>query len=186
MFTLSWIAVPPLTVAACGSTIASYLVASRPEYAFDILIASYVMLGLGACPAFSILVLYLQRLTLHHLPDKEVIVSTFLPLGPCGQSGFAAIQLGKVALQLFPVMAQLHPDSLAWQIMGPLGGSFYAAGLIFGLAMLGWGLWFAFLALTSIGTHYFKKSDEPHSARAVFHLGFWSTTVGAFPALRQI
>lgn len=46
-----------------------------------ILVTSYVMNGLGFLLAFMVLVLYLQRLAIHHVPGREIIVSTFLPLG---------------------------------------------------------------------------------------------------------
>jgi hypothetical protein len=40
-----------------------------------------------------VMVIYLQRLTLHKLPSKAVIVSVFLPLGPLGQGGYGYVCL---------------------------------------------------------------------------------------------
>lgn len=51
------------------------------------------MAGIGTLTASMVLVLYFQRLALHHIPGREVVVSTFLPLGPCGQGGYAILQL---------------------------------------------------------------------------------------------
>lgn len=66
---------------------------SRLDYALTVLIASYVMNGVGLLIACGLMVIYFQRLAFHHLPPRELIVSTFLPLGPCGQGGFALIEL---------------------------------------------------------------------------------------------
>lgn len=66
---------------------------SRLDSALTVLISSYVMNGVGLLIACGLMVLYFQRLTFHHLPPRELIVSTFLPLGPCGQGGFALIEL---------------------------------------------------------------------------------------------
>ena len=41
-------------------------------YAFTILLTSYIMGGIGVLLAFLIMVLYFQRLVLHHQPAKEV------------------------------------------------------------------------------------------------------------------
>lgn len=72
----------------------------RLDYAFTILIASYVMNGVGLLIACGLMVIYFQRLAVHHLPPRELIVSTFLPLGPCGQGGFALIELVSGCLAL--------------------------------------------------------------------------------------
>jgi tellurite resistance protein TehA-like permease len=78
-------------------------------------------------------------------------------------------------------MAQRHPNSTAWQALGPLGGSFYGVGIVFGLIMFGYGFWFAFLAVAAMCSHYLKRSDKDSTpARAVFHLGFWATTVSSY------
>ena len=77
--TAAWLLpiVPPITVAATGSTIASLLTPTQPDYALTIWIASYFMAGVGCLLAAMVLVLYFQRLALHHMPGREVVVTTF-------------------------------------------------------------------------------------------------------------
>ena len=87
------LAVPPITIAASGATISNLLIPTHPEYALTIWIASYIMNGIGCLLAAFVLVLYFQRLSLHHIPGREVVVTIFLPLGPCGQGGYALLQL---------------------------------------------------------------------------------------------
>ena len=66
-----------------GSKVAGVL--PNPEEALGVLLASYVLWGMATPMALLILVMYYQRLALHKLPPREVIVSCFLPLGPLGQ-----------------------------------------------------------------------------------------------------
>lgn len=86
--------VPPITIAAVGSSLSRMLTnQGRLDYALTIMIASYIMDGVGLLLACGLMIIYFQRLALHKLPPRELIVSTFLPLGPCGQGGFALIEL---------------------------------------------------------------------------------------------
>jgi tellurite resistance protein TehA-like permease len=102
-------AVPLITEAAVGSTLCKLLLAqNRHTYCLTLLIASYLCAGIGMLLAAAVIVLYLQRLLLHHLPPREVIVSSWLPVGPIGQGGFAIIELvsGRGAFRLL----LLHPS----------------------------------------------------------------------------
>ena len=52
--------------------------------------------------SFFVLALYFHRLAVHSLPNAEVIVSAFLPLGPLGQGAFGIMQLAAVGRSVFP------------------------------------------------------------------------------------
>lgn len=68
-------------MAAAGATFAKLLIADdRLEYALTVLLASYVMNGVGTLIAMGLMVIYFQRLAVFHLPPREVIVSTFRKL----------------------------------------------------------------------------------------------------------
>jgi hypothetical protein len=69
-------------MAAAGSGIVKYLtLEGYYNYAYVILLISYNSLGVGLLLAFMVLVWYVKRLAIWKIPGKEVIVSTFLPLG---------------------------------------------------------------------------------------------------------
>lgn len=94
--TAAWLLpiVPLITAASVGSTMCKLLLAQdRISYCMTILIGSYLCAGIGMLLAMAIIVLYFQRLVLHHLPPREVIVSSWLPVGPIGQGGYALIEL---------------------------------------------------------------------------------------------
>ena len=108
--------------------------------------------------ALFAMVIYFQRLTVHALPPREVIVSVFLPLGPLGQGSFAIMQLGKEALRIFEATGTIPHAPMAGQI-------FYTAGILIALVMWGFGLVWLFFAFASI-----SRSRFP------FNLGWWGFT----------
>lgn len=118
-----------------GSTIAYLLIPVNPSYSLTILLASYTLLGIGLLLAIIVLVAYFLRLAVHHLPPRELIISTFLPLGPCGQGGFAIVQLGRVARDLFPVLRESADGGEAVQTMQGAGEAMYGTGLVWGFLL---------------------------------------------------
>lgn len=133
---------------------------SDPDYALTILIASYYYNGIGLLVALMILVMYLQRLAIHHFPAREIIISTcpsmltrpiltstVLPLGPCGQGGYALVKGGDVARQLFPILAARDPTNERMAILAELGNAFYASGIVIGLLLFGLAFFFTVLAV---------------------------------------
>ena len=123
-----------IVAAGAGSEVASVM--PDPQLALGVIIASYVLWGMATPMAFTVLVIYYQRLALHKMPPREVIVSAFLPLGPLGFGGFTILNLGKRAAEVFPQTGTLDP--LAGRIA-------YVLGFFVALIMWGWGLlWFSF------------------------------------------
>jgi tellurite resistance protein TehA-like permease len=147
-----------IVAAGAGSEVAAIM--PEPQLALGVIIASYVLWGMATPMALSVLVIYYQRLALHKMPPREVIVSAFLPLGPLGFGGFTILNLGKRAAEVFPQTATLDP--LAGRIAYVLG--FFAA-----LIMWGWGLlWFSF-ALAALWKTA-KDQGVP------FNMGWWGFT----------
>ncbi|KIM99190.1 hypothetical protein OIDMADRAFT_201827 [Oidiodendron maius Zn] len=157
--TAAWLLpiVAPIVAAASGGVVAESL--PNPQHVLWTVIVSYVLWGTGVPLAMVVLVVYFQRLTMHKLPPREVIVSVFLPLGPLGQGGFALMQLGKVALTTFPVTDTLVVPS------GHAGEILYVVGWMMALIMWGFGLVWLFFALASI-----TRSRFP------FNMGWWGFT----------
>lgn len=75
-----------IVAASSGAIVAEIL--PNAQHALWTIIASYALWGIGVPLALMVMVIYLQRLTLHSLPPKTVMVSVFLPLGPLGQGGY--------------------------------------------------------------------------------------------------
>lgn len=149
--------VAPIVAATSGGIIAESL--PNPQHALWTIIVSYILWGTGVPLAMTVIVIYFQRLTIYNLPPREVIVSVFLPLGPLGQGGFCIMQLGKVALEVFPKTHTLTTAN------GHAGEILYVIGWLMSLIMWGFGLVWLFFALASI-----SRSRFP------FNMGWWGFT----------
>lgn len=86
-----------IVAAGTGSEVAEVL--QNNERALGTLIACYVLWGMGTPLAMAVLVVYYQRLAVHKIPPREVIVSSFLPLGPLGFGGYG---YGSLLILLHP------------------------------------------------------------------------------------
>ncbi|KAF2193410.1 sulfite transporter Ssu2 [Zopfia rhizophila CBS 207.26] len=146
-----------IVAAGAGAEIAKVL--PDPENALGTLIASYVMWGMSTPLAMTVLVMYYTRLALHKLPPREIVVSSFLPLGPLGMGGYAIMYLGSVARTVFPRTQFVHNLHIA-------GDIFYILGVFIALIMWGFGLIWLCFALASI----YKSRPFP------FNMGWWGFT----------
>jgi tellurite resistance protein TehA-like permease len=149
--------VSTVVAAASGGLVASVL--PDPHHALITILVSYVLWGTGVPLAVVVISVYFQRLTIHNLPPREVIVSVFLPLGPLGQGGYGIMQLGKVAMATFSKTHTLK-DAGAYS-----GDILYVVGLLIALIMWGFGLVWLFFALASISRGKFP-----------FNIGWWGFT----------
>jgi tellurite resistance protein TehA-like permease len=157
--TATWLLpiVATIVAAASGGIVAEVL--PNPQHALWTLIISYILWGTGVPLAMAILVIYFQRLTIYHLPPREVIVSVFLPIGPLGQGGFGIMQLGKVAMEIFPKTGTLQSS------VTNSGDILYVMGWLTAAIMWGFGLVWLFFAGASI-----TRSKFP------FNMGWWGFT----------
>ncbi|KAJ4362426.1 Plasma membrane sulfite pump involved in sulfite metabolism [Neocucurbitaria cava] len=149
-----------VVAAASGAVVASIL--PDPDHALITIITSYILWGMGVPLALVVMAMYFHRLAIYKLPPQEVIVSVFLPLGPMGQGGYAAMQLRIQASRVFPETKVLHP--MAGEIL-------YVLGWITAMVLWGFGLVWGFFAVASI-----SRSKFP------FNMGWWGFTfpIGVF------
>lgn len=157
--TAAWLLpiVSTIVAAATGGIVAQVI--PHPHLALITVITSYVLWGTGVPLAMCVLVIYFLRLTMYSHPPRAAVVSTFLPLGPLGQGGFGIMQLGKVAMQVFPqtqtIPAAIHPGEIL-----------YILGFFVALIMWGFGLvWLTFAVSTIIRARSFP-----------FNMGWWGFT----------
>ncbi|KAJ5481268.1 Tetratricopeptide-like helical [Penicillium sp. IBT 31633x] len=144
-----------IVAAGAGAKVASIL--PNKQHAMGTLLVSFILWGMGTPLAIVVLVIYYQRLAVHKLPPREMIVSCFLPLGPLGFGGFGILYIGKVARALFE-------DS---HFLDPIAGSVaYVLGVFTSLLMWSFGLiWLVFALATVL-----------HSPPFPFNMGWWGFT----------
>ncbi|KAI1908299.1 Plasma membrane sulfite pump involved in sulfite metabolism [Ophidiomyces ophidiicola] len=143
-----------IVAAAAGSVVANSL--PNLQMAVWTLISSYILWGMGMCLAMMILTVYFQRLAMHKIPPKSVIVSVCLPLGPMGQGAYAILNLGVGAKRIFPITKTLDPSS---------GVLLESIGFVTALALWGFGLVWLFVAVVSL----------IRSKRFPFTIGWWGS-----------
>jgi tellurite resistance protein TehA-like permease len=130
-----------IVASGTGTGVAAALV--DPNRALGTIIACYVLWGMATPLALTVLVIYYQRLALHKLPPREIIVSSFLPLGPLGMGGYAIMRCGAVARTVFPRVEFFHNLEVAGDIV-------FIVGVFVALIMWGFGLCWLVFALASI------------------------------------
>jgi len=127
------------------------------QHALAILIMGYVLWGISVLPAFAILTILMLRLALHQLPEKEVAISSWLCLGPIGTGALALLLLGQQAPRILNAVGL---EELATIVP--------AIGVIGGLVLLGFGLWWFGIAVLTTVRH--ARTGIP------FNLGWWGLT----------
>ncbi|CAE6403248.1 unnamed protein product [Rhizoctonia solani] len=152
-------AVTPIVPATTGALLARTILPFSSSHATITLFVASVLLFLGLGLTFMILPLYMLRLITEGLPSPTMIVSKFLPVGPCGQGGMAFVVIGQVFAEMSqqatgsnPLLAEPQP----WIILGVLGGFF----------LWTFGIWWILLSLLAIYETF--KSQRPN-----FGVGFW-------------
>ncbi|KAJ5577363.1 hypothetical protein N7535_004289 [Penicillium sp. DV-2018c] len=144
-----------IVAAGAGAEIANIL--PNKQHALGTLLVSFILWGMSTPLAIVILVIYYQRLAVHKLPPREVIVSCFLPLGPLGFGGVGIIYVGKVARVLLQDIPFLDPIA---------GNMAYVLGVFTSLLMWSFGLiWLVFALATIL-----------YSSPFPFNMGWWGFT----------
>lgn len=148
-----------IVAAGAGAKVVEPLIEHDPERALGTLITAYVLWGMATPLAMTVLVMYYQRLCLHKLPPREVVVSSFLPLGPLGMGGYTIMYCGKVARDVFP---RVH----FFQNLSVAGDIAWILGIFIALIMWGFGICWLIFALATI----WNARPFP------FNMGWWGFT----------
>lgn len=144
-----------MVASGTGAVVSTALLNS--QLALGTVLASYILMGISLPMSFIATTIYTQRLLLHKLPPRAVIVSVFMPVGPPCMGGIAAIVLGETARHVFPKTEVIHP--LAGEV-------FYCLGLLWALTLWGFAcVWLGFAVFT-VG--YLRRFE--------FNLGWWAFT----------
>lgn len=141
--------------AASGGLLAPHL--TDPVMQFHVLITSYVLWAFSVPVAFSILTILMLRMALHKLPHENMAASSWLALGPIGTGALGMLLLGADSPAIFAVNGFARIGEIAEGL-----------GLISGIALWGFGLWWILMALL-ITIRYFR-------AGIPFNLGWWGFT----------
>ncbi|CAI8931993.1 C4-dicarboxylate transporter/malic acid transport protein [Pseudomonas chlororaphis] len=141
--------------AASGGLLAPHLVDAHSQLVM--LVTSYVLWAFSLPVAFSILTILLLRMALHKLPHESMAASSWLALGPIGTGALGMLLLGADAPAIFVANG-----------MAGVGEIAEGLGLVAGITLWGFGLWWMLTAL--LITLRYLRDGIP------FNLGWWGFT----------
>lgn len=141
--------------AASGGLLAPHLVDAHSQLV--VLVTSYVLWAFSLPVAFSILTILLLRMALHKLPHENMAASSWLALGPIGTGALGMLVLGGDAPLIFAANG-----------MPGVGEIAAGLGLVAGITLWGFGLWWMLMALLITGRYL--RAGIP------FNLGWWGFT----------
>ncbi|PYB90247.1 C4-dicarboxylate ABC transporter [Pseudomonas koreensis] len=141
--------------AASGGLLAPHLTDAHGQLV--VLTTSYVLWAFSLPVAFSILTILLLRMALHKLPHENMAASSWLALGPIGTGALGMLLLGGEAPAIFAANGLPGVGEIAAGL-----------GLVAGITLWGFGLWWMLMALL-ITVRYLRDGIP-------FNLGWWGFT----------
>jgi len=156
----------PIVASEVAASAGGLLVSHYSGFTAEIMLfISYVLWGLSVPLAMSVLVILFLRLVTHKLPHKDMAVTSWLTLGPLGTGTLSLLLLGSASKTVL-----MHTE------LSYLSNYLQAFGLIIGLLIWGYGLWW--YAMSWVITLKFFKEGLP------FSMGWWAFTfpVGVYTA----
>jgi tellurite resistance protein TehA-like permease len=151
-----------IVASSVGGELAKALHAHSVTCALTTIAFTIFILSIGLGLALMILTIYFARLVVHGFPQGLSIISSFMPLGPCGQAGFSVLIIGQFMKETLPV-----PGSRS-----PFLGSAQAGEVVFILCVcISFILWtFAtmWLVYALLGIQHILRKT-----RISFELAFW-------------
>jgi C4-dicarboxylate transporter/malic acid transport protein len=141
--------------AASGGLLAPHLADAHAQLV--VLVTSYVLWAFSLPVAFSILTILLLRMALHKLPHENMAASSWLALGPIGTGALGMLLLGADAPAIFAANG-----------MAGVGEIAAGLGLVAGITLWGFGLWWMLMAV--LITLRYLRAGIP------FNLGWWGFT----------
>jgi C4-dicarboxylate transporter/malic acid transport protein len=141
--------------AASGGLLAPHLADAHAQLVM--LVTSYVLWAFSVPVAFSMLTILLLRMALHKLPHESMAASSWLALGPIGTGALGMLLLGADAPAIFAANGFTGVGDVAAGL-----------GLVAGITLWGFGLWWMLTAL--LITLRYLRAGIP------FNLGWWGFT----------
>lgn len=141
--------------ATSGGLLAPHLTDAHGQ--LIVLTTSYVLWAFSLPVAFSILTILLLRMALHKLPHENMAASSWLALGPIGTGALGMLLLGGEAPAIFAANGLPGVGEIASGL-----------GLVAGITLWGFGLWWMLMALL-ITVRYLRDGIP-------FNLGWWGFT----------
>lgn len=154
--------------AASGAIVSDVLPVSAAKIT---IVVSYLILGAGMGTTVLIMTLYYARLIFHKVPNAKLIVSVFLPLGPCAQGAYAFMHLATSIQKLGKDAGQslVGGDVLSQEDAHIMNLGIVGVSLLSGLFLWGFAFFWLILAIA-------MWIDVWWVAKIKFNLSWWGCT----------
>ena len=146
--------IAPEVAASSAGLVAAHL---DPAIAHRFVIAGYLLWGISLPLAFGIIIIFIQRMIFHKLPEKSLGATIWLPLGPIAMGAYGLMTLGVAGGR---IVASSH--------LFPWLNSLNSVGMIGAVILLGFASWILLIALF-ITLHYVRNGLP-------YNMTFWSFT----------
>jgi C4-dicarboxylate transporter/malic acid transport protein len=141
--------------AVSGGLLAPHLTDTHQQ--LTVLITSYALWACSVPLAMSILAILILRMAIHKLPHASMAASSWLALGPIGTGALGLLVLGAAAPAIFTANG-----------LGDYGAAARGIGLVGGVLLWGYGLWWVAMAVLITGRYL--RQGLP------FNIGWWGYT----------
>ena len=141
--------------AASAGLLAPHLADAHRQ--LEVLVAGYVLWAFSVPLAMSILVILVLRMAVHKLPHAGMAASSWLALGPIGTGALGLLVLGAASPAIFAANG-----------LADYGPAARGVGLVGGLLLWAYGLWWA--AMAGLITLRYLREGLP------FNIGWWGYT----------
>lgn len=158
--------VSTIVAAASGGIVAEVL---PPAHARLTLVVSWILWGTGFPLAILLMALYFHRLAVFKIPPASVIVSAFLPLGPCGQGSFGILQISYALKGIVRKSGQALVAGESGEDAMQFADAIYAASIPVALVIWGLGLVWLVIAVSFLVDLFWVS-------KLTFNLGWWGFT----------
>lgn len=154
-----------IVVASAGGVVSETL---PIHHAKMTIILSYMMLGAGWSLIFFTLTLYYARLIFHKVPPAAIIITVFIPLGPCAQACYGFLRLASAIHNVYKDSGQslfgtglVSPENARLMDL-----AIRACSALFAVSMWGFAFFWLCMALTI-------WVDTWMATKLKFNLGWW-------------
>ncbi|TIB66444.1 hypothetical protein E3P77_02312 [Wallemia ichthyophaga] len=148
--------VSTIVAASTGASVATVLPDSQARIT---IVISYILLGMGLPISVLLMANYSYRLILFKLPQPAFISSTFITIGPCGQSAYAILKLSSDVNMLISKTGLVPFTGVRDEQAARLAGiALQTVSIPMALFIWGFGvLWFFFAVISFADTWAAKK-----------------------------
>jgi tellurite resistance protein TehA-like permease len=151
-----------IVASSTGGVLAQALYPISPFHSLVTISLCIFLVSIGLCMAFMILTVYYFRLIIYGIPKGPDVLSSFMPLGPMGQAGFAINLIGDSLRNLLPYTA----SSSALLRSELAGETIYAVCVCISFCLWCWATMWLIFALLGI-FEVVRKTQIP------FRISFW-------------